>query len=115
MSGFYRFPSCARYSRRRHFDGCGPQSPSPRKFGRAHHQELSLPGHQHHVPADRSSKGAFGQKLFGEILKARDLVVVPVGESVERQKALVDIETEMTAVVVGEIPCVVAVADDKKL
>ena len=45
----------------------------------------------------------------------RDLLVVLGGELIDGQKALVGVEAEMAAVVVGEIPGVAAVADDEKL
>jgi hypothetical protein len=44
-----------------------------------------------------------------------NLLVVYVGELVKRQKALVGVETEMAAVVIGEIPSIATVADDEQL
>ena len=44
-----------------------------------------------------------------------DLLVVLGGELINGQKALVGVEAEMAAVVVGEIPGVAAVADDEQL
>ena len=44
-----------------------------------------------------------------------DLLVVLGGELIHGEKALVGIEAEMAAVVVGEIPGIASIADDEKL
>jgi hypothetical protein len=44
-----------------------------------------------------------------------DLFVVLAGELVDGQEAFVGIETEVSGVVVGEVPSVGAVADDEQL
>jgi hypothetical protein len=80
-----------------------------------HHQELLLAGHQHHVAADHLAKRAFGQKGIGEIVKPGDPGVVGRGILVDRQKALVGVEAEVTSVVVGEVVGRVEVADDEHL
>jgi hypothetical protein len=82
---------------------------------RPHHHQLLLAGHQHHVAADHLAQRAFGEEGVGEAVQMGDLAVVHVRELVERQEALVGIEAEMAAVVVGEIPGVAAVADDEQL
>jgi len=81
----------------------------------AHHQELLLVGHQHHVAADHLAQGALGEEFLGEAVQMGDLLVVFVGELIERQKAFVGVEAEVAAVVVGEVPGIAAVADDEQL
>ena len=51
----------------------------------AHHQELLLAGHQHHVAADHLAQGALGEKFPGEAVQMGNLVVVFACELVERQ------------------------------
>ena len=82
---------------------------------RAHHHQLLLAGDQHHVAADHLAQGAFGEEGFGEAVEVGDLLVVLGGELIDGQKALVGVEAEVAAVVVGEIPGVAAVADDEEL
>ncbi len=81
----------------------------------AHHQQLLLAGDQHHVAADHLAQGALGEEVLGEAVQMGDLVVVFVGELVERQEALVGVKAEVAAVVVGEVPGIAAVADDEEL
>lgn len=45
----------------------------------------------------------------------RDLLVVLGGELIHGEKALVGIEAEMTAVVVGKIPGIASIANDEEL
>jgi len=82
---------------------------------RPHHQELLLAGHQHHVAADHLAQRALGQKFLGKAVEMRDLLVVRAGKLIDRQEALVGVETEMAGVVVGEVPGIRAVADDEEL
>ncbi len=82
---------------------------------RPHHQELLFAGDQHHVAADHFAQRAFGEEGIGKAVQMGDLAVVHVRELVERQEALVGVEAEVAAIVVGEIPGVAAVADDEQL
>ena len=82
---------------------------------RPHHQQLLLAGHQHHVAADHLAQRAFGEEGVGEAVQMGDLGVVDVRKLIERQEALVSVEAEMAAVIVGEEPGVAAVADDEEL
>jgi hypothetical protein len=82
---------------------------------RTHHQQLLLAGDQHHVAADHLAQRAFGEEGIGEAVQMGDLGVVDVRKLIERQEALVGVEAEMAAVVVGEEPGVAAVADDEEL
>ncbi len=82
---------------------------------RTHHHQLLLAGNQHHVAADHLTQGAFGKEGLRKAVEMRDLLVVLGGELIDGQKALVGIEAEMAAVVVGEIPGIASIADDEKL
>lgn len=82
---------------------------------RTHHHQLLLAGNQHHIAADHLTKGAFGKEGLRKAVEMRDLLVVLGGELINGQKALVGIEAEMAAVVVGEIPGIASIADDEKL
>jgi hypothetical protein len=82
---------------------------------RAHHHQLLLAGHQHHVAAYHFPQRAFGQKLLGKTVEMGDLLVVFSGKLVERQKTLSSIKTEVVAVVVGEVPGITPIADDEEL
>ena len=82
---------------------------------RAHHQQFLFACHEHHVAADHLAQGALGQKGVGEAVQAGDLPVAPVRVLVQRQVAFVGVEAEELAVVVGEVPCIAAVADDEEL
>jgi len=82
---------------------------------RAHDQQFLFAGQQHHIAAEHLAQGAFGKKLLRKRVKVGNFAVVRRGKLIHRQKALVGIETEMAGIVVGKIPGVAAVADDKKL
>lgn len=82
---------------------------------RPHHQQLLLAGHQHHVATDHLAQGALSQKLVGEAVELRDLLVVFAGELIDRQEALIRVEAEVPRVVVGEVPSISAIADDEEL
>ena len=82
---------------------------------RAHHHQLLLAGHQHHVAADHFAQRTLGQEFLGKAVQMGDFLVVFAGKLVERQKALVGIKAEVAAVVVGEVPGIAAVADDEEL
>ena len=60
-------------------------------------------------------QGAFGEEFFGKAVEQGDFFVVFAGELVDGQEAFISVEAEVARVVVGEIPCVGAVADDKYL
>jgi len=81
----------------------------------SHHQQFLLASHQHHVTADHLAQRAFGEEGIGEAIQMSDLGVVFACELVKRQEAFVGVETEVTAVVVGEVPGIRAVADDEQL
>ena len=81
----------------------------------AHHHQLLLAGYEYHITTDHFAQRAFGEELFGKAVEMSDLLVVFSGKLVERQKTLVGIEAEVAAVVVGEVPSVGAIADDKEL
>ena len=82
---------------------------------RAHHHELLLAGDEHHVAADHLAQRAFGEEGLGEAVEVGDLLVVFGGGLIDGQEALVRVEREVTAVVVGEVPRIAAVADDEQL
>ena len=82
---------------------------------RAHHQELLLGRYENHVPADHMAKCAFGEEPFGEVVQVSDLGVVFGRELVDWKEMLVRIESEVSYVVVGEVPSISAVADNKEL
>lgn len=74
-----------------------------------------LTGHQHHVAANHLAQRAFDEEGVSKAVQMGDLAVVFAGKLIQRQETLVGVETEVAAVVVGEIPGVRAVADDKQL
>ena len=80
-----------------------------------HDHELLLAGEQHHVAADGSSQVAFFQEAIGEGIEMRNLSVVFARKLVDGQKALVGIEGEVSGIVIREVVCAVAIADDKEL
>ena len=82
---------------------------------RPHHQELLLASNEHHIAADRLPEAAFDEEGLGKVVEVGDLFVVHPGELVDGQEALIGIEGEVAGVVVGEILCLGAVADDKEL
>ena len=77
--------------------------------------QLLLAGDEHHVAADHLAECAFDEERLGEAVEVGDFLVVLAGELIDGQEALVGIEAEMAAVVVGEIPGVAAIADDEEL
>src|SRR5690606_19935259 len=55
------------------------------------------------------------EKLFGEVVEVGDFGVAFLGPLVDGQKALIGVKSEVVAVVVGKVPRVATVADDKDL
>ena len=82
---------------------------------RAHHQQFLLTGDQHHIAADHLPQRAFGQKGVGKVVQMLDWDVLFIGKLINRQEAFIGIETEVAAVVVGEIQGFLLVADDEQL
>ena len=82
---------------------------------RAHHEQLLLAGHQHHVAADHLPQRALGQEGIGKWFQSGDLRVVLIGELVDGQVALVSVEAEVPRVVVGEVVRRVTIADHEHL
>jgi hypothetical protein len=82
---------------------------------RTHHHQLLFAGNQHHVSADHLTQGAFRKKGLRKAFEMRDLLVVFSSELIHGEKALLGIEAEMAAIVVGEIPGIASIADDEKL
>ena len=80
-----------------------------------HHQQLLFARHQHHVAADHLAQRAFGEEALGKGIEVGDLLVVLGGELIDGQEAFVGVEAEMAGVVVGEVPGVGSVANDKEL
>ena len=81
----------------------------------AHHHQLLLARDEHGVAADHLTQRAFGEELFGKAVEMSDLLVVLAGKLIDRQKPLISVKAELASVVVGEIPSVCAIADDKNL
>ena len=81
----------------------------------AHDHQLLLAGDQHHVAAEHFAQGAFSEKLLGEGVEVGDFAVVFGGKLIDRQETFIGIETEMPVGVIGKVPGVVLIADDKKL
>ena len=82
---------------------------------RAHHQELLLAGDKDHVFADHLAKRTLGEEPIGEVVEVGYLRIVLGREPVDRKESLVRVEGEVADVVVGEIQCVGAVADNEEL
>lgn len=82
---------------------------------RPHHQELLLTCHQNHIAAYGLAERAFDKEGLGEAIEMDDLLVVDIGEFVNREKPLLGVERKMSCVVVSEIECPIAVADNEEL
>lgn len=80
-----------------------------------HHQELLLTCDQNHIAAYRLAERAFSEEGLGEAVEVDNLLVVYIGELVDRQEALFGIEGEMTRIVVCKIKCLIAIADYEEL
>ncbi len=65
--------------------------------------------------ADHFAEQAFCQKFLGEAIEMGDFRVVFTGKLIDGQKALFGVKGKVTVIVVGEVPGIAAVADDKEL
>ena len=70
---------------------------------------------ENHVPTDSLAKGTFAEKCLSEGVEMDNLPIVHVSVFIDREKALVGIESEMPRIVVREVKGSIAVADDEKL
>ena len=82
---------------------------------RAHHHQLLLHFHQHHVAAHHLGQRALGQKLLGKRAQVRDFAVLHVRVLIHRQKLLIGREVEMLLAVVGQVKRTGAVRYDEQL
>ena len=80
-----------------------------------HHHQFLLAGDQDHVTADHLAQGTLDEERLGESIEVDDLFVVLGGELIDGEKTFILVKGEMAGVVVGEIPGVGAVADNKEL
>ena len=70
----------------------------------AHHHEFLFADNLHHVTADHFAQGAFGEKLFGEVVQMDDFLIIFSRKLINRQEAFISIKAEGTAVIIGKIP-----------
>ncbi len=80
-----------------------------------HHHQLLLAGNQHHVAADHPAQRTFDKERFGKTIEVGNFGVVLRRMLVDRQKTLVCIKCKVTGIIIGEIPGITLVADNKKL
>ena len=82
----------------------------------AHHQNLPLGFHKHHVSADKTAKNRLLQHHIREFEQLGNLMVVRIGSVIHRQIVVRCIEVEMLIVVICEVHRIAAtVADYEQL
>lgn len=80
-----------------------------------HHEHLLLGNNEDHVTADGHAQRTLEQEGIGEVVEADDLFVVAIGMLVDGQEIFIGIEGKMAIVIVGEVPGLCPVGDDKEL
>ena len=80
-----------------------------------HHHQLLLTGHQHHIPADHLPQGTLHQKRFRKVIQIANFPIVFPRKLIDRQKALFRIKAKMAIVIIGKVPSLTAITDDKQL